>query len=509
MTIERALMMATSGTEVELFLWGGGGGGGYNAGAGGGGGAAYAKFKPVSTALYSIVVGGGGLARAAGAGPGAAVPGGGGLAGSLGYGGQGGGYSGIFLSSASQANAILIAGGGGGASWESANGGAGGGANGAAGGAGSLAGGGGGTQSAGGAGYSSGSALQGGQPTDGDSGGGGGGGGGYFGGGAGTNNNPGSAGGGGSGYASTALVTSQVLTAGSGQTPGDSSNSLRGSYGNGGSGTGAGTQGVVIIRYSGDQKFGGGTVTSSGGYTYHTFTSAGSFYSYSYVLPGDPYYISNVSLLAHFDGNFTDSSVNSVSLSARGSAQIAGTHFGGCVYFSRSVSSNVQASTNTEKLRFAENEDFTLELWMYQTALNDYPMVYEMGWHGYSGGCGFFAPGTGSDTVSAYLGGFGTLGSGSVSCSLNTWYHIAFVRYNNVVKIYVNGVGNTGVSYSGGISTPSLNPPAIGNGWGANGGTGGDRRYEFQGYIDDLRVTKGVARYTANFTPPTQAFPNL
>ena len=52
-----------------------------------------------------------------------------------------------------------------------------------------------------------------------------------------------------------------------------------GNYGSGGSGNGpnAGVQGVVIIRYAGSQKFNGGSISSSGGYTIHTFTSSGSF----------------------------------------------------------------------------------------------------------------------------------------------------------------------------------------------------------------------------------------
>jgi hypothetical protein len=36
---------------------------------------------------------------------------------------------------------------------------------------------------------------------------------------------------------------------------------------------------VVVIRYSGSQKGSGGTVTSAGGYTYHTFTTSGTFTS--------------------------------------------------------------------------------------------------------------------------------------------------------------------------------------------------------------------------------------
>ena len=265
--------------SVEMYAWGGGGGGASGGAGGGGGGAANGTMSVTPAQSFAVVVGGGGLAMAASAGPGATVVGGGGLAGTQGYGGQGGGYSGIFLTSASQANARLIAGGGGGSSYETAAGGAGGGTTGVAGTAGNLAGGGGGTQSAGGTSVSSvGTALQGGSAgSEGDGGGSGGGGGGYWGGGAGSNTNPGSGGGGGSAYYDPVNVTSATLTAGSGRTPGDSSNALRGSYGNS-STTGNGTQGVFIIRYLGSVARGtGGTVTYSGGYVYHTFTASGTY----------------------------------------------------------------------------------------------------------------------------------------------------------------------------------------------------------------------------------------
>jgi hypothetical protein len=40
---------------------------------------------------------------------------------------------------------------------------------------------------------------------------------------------------------------------------------------------GPGGSGIVIVRYAGTQKGTGGTVTSSGGFTYHTFTSSGTY----------------------------------------------------------------------------------------------------------------------------------------------------------------------------------------------------------------------------------------
>ena len=82
--------------------------------------------------------------------------------------------------------------------------------------------------------------------------------------------------------------------------------------------------------------------------------------------------------------------------------------------------------------------------------------------------------------------------------SNNTWYHTALVLSGSTLTYYLNGVADgsfTGVT----VGNASTTNPQIGQ---AN--TGSEM---YNGYIDDLRVTRGVARYTTNFTPPTAPLP--
>ena len=227
---------------VSMKMWGAGGGAGGQNGTGGGGGYSTGSVSLTSGVSHILVIGRGG--------------GNGGQAASLGGGGtgdvnrgNGGGYSGIFRSSQTHGNVVLMAGGGGGAGGGSGSyaAGAGGGSSGQAGNAGQGFQPGGGTQSAGGAGtgssYSaSGAALQGANGLSG-------GGGGYYGGASGGDNGsyaPG--GGGGSGYINATYVTNGTTTTGSGSTPANSSDAGRGTSGNAKSGTaGYGSDGRIII----------------------------------------------------------------------------------------------------------------------------------------------------------------------------------------------------------------------------------------------------------------------
>jgi hypothetical protein len=89
-----------------------------------------------------------------------------------------------------------------------------------------------------------------------------------------------------------------------------------------------------------------------------------------------------------------------------------------------------------------------------------------------------------------------TVGGNSVGLTaINQWYHFAAVRNGTNVSLYLNGVAvgiNTAVT--GSLATSGVTNLYVGQ-------LGFSTGY-FNGYLQDLRIYKGLAKYTANFTPP-------
>ena len=149
--------------------------------------------------------------------------------------------------------------------------------------------------------------------------------------------------------------------------------------------------------------------------------------------------------------------------------------------------------------------DFTVEFWIRFNAVGtNYIISNYSGSNGW--GVAMWSGGGGTN----YLDGFWYDGSwkyiqydvgGSsqyTTPSTDTWYHVAFVRDGNDWSLYLNGTAEgTRTGLSGSITSSGNNGLDIGRRFSG--------AYFTDGYIDDLRITKGLARYTSNFTPPTTA----
>jgi len=83
----------------------------------------------------------------------------------------------------------------------------------------------------------------------------------------------------------------------------------------------------------------------------------------------------------------------------------------------------------------------------------------------------------------------------------DTWYHIAIVRSTTSILMFIDGVAHT-LSAATPISTNDVGDIAAVLTIGANPA---GPNY-FNGWIDELRISKGIARWTADFTPPTSAY---
>ena len=139
--------------------------------------------------------------------------------------------------------------------------------------------------------------------------------------------------------------------------------------------------------------------------------------------------------------------------------------------------------------------DFTIEMWVYFNNVTTSANIYETRSTGAESNRPVIY--VASNTIRFYSYPSDLITSGSITTG--TWYHLAVCRASGTTKMFLNGT-QTGSSYTDGTNYGcSANRPFIGT---FNSSSG-----FFNGYIDDLRITKGYARYTANFTPPTAALP--
>ena len=210
-------------------------------------------------------------------------------------------------------------------------------------------------------------------------------------------------------------------------------------------------------------------------------------------------------LLLHGDGtgsSFVDSSPTPKTINISGSPTQSSTQakFGGKSVYFDGTASYLSVPTSTD---FEFTGDYTVDFWTYQTA---YPptskgkVFMEYGPH--QSGQQFFdiaVVETGQIAVSLYNGS-AYVYSIANTLPLNAWTHIAAVRSGNNVYLFINGSLSASTTYTGSFA-PTGKTLTIGYTTSNNG-----TNYPMSGYIDELRISKGIARWTSNFTPPTNAY---
>jgi hypothetical protein len=213
-------------------------------------------------------------------------------------------------------------------------------------------------------------------------------------------------------------------------------------------------------------------------------------------------HFSNVSLLLHGDGTngsttIVDSSPNPKTVIALGNAQIstAQSKFGGSSLAFDGSGDYLSVATSAD-LGFGTG-DFTIETWFWRADSGQQ--------HIYNGRRGTTVNTSllylnSSTQLTYYADGAVRISSSSVPPA-NDWCHIAVCRGSGSTRLFLDGV-QVGSTYSDSIDYAA---PLVSLYLGCNDSAGGSF---VSGYIDDLRVTKGVARYTSNFTPPIAPFPN-
>jgi hypothetical protein len=117
------------------------------------------------------------------------------------------------------------------------------------------------------------------------------------------------------------------------------------------------------------------------------------------------------------------------------------------------------------------------------------------------GDVGFYINMTSGNVVACTIqdtGGQRTV-TGTTAFTTTGWHHVAVVKTGTAIKLFIDGVkeGTDGamvVDHANSAAALSV------------GRIGAHNGFYFNGWIDEVRISKGIARWTSNFTPPTAAY---
>jgi hypothetical protein len=200
-------------------------------------------------------------------------------------------------------------------------------------------------------------------------------------------------------------------------------------------------------------------------------------------------------LLSFTNGAIFDNTAKNV-LETVGTAQISTTQskWGGSSIYFANGGTDYLINPYVNNPNFSFGGDFTVELWVYPTSTPDaYNCI--IGNFSESGTTyGWNLMLTSGQLVHVNVAG--TSNNSAQTVPLNTWSHLAITRAGSTVFIFVNGKKDTTTLTTSALAYNPIYPLRIGR------QVDTTPRYFF-GYMDDIRITKGVARYTTNFTPPT------
>jgi len=485
--------------DANVLIVGGGGGGGTALGGGGGGAGGYREFtkKYYTGTSYTVTVGAGGSASSVGGNSSIERIGSGGGAGGTttgGNGGSGGGGNGFFSNAGGSSTSPRCNGSAQGNAGDSGNGigaqgGGGGGANAAGSGAGN-------------GGNGTASSITGSSVTRA-----GGGGGGDTTGGSGGSAAPGSGGSGGGGDGGSGNRTNDSAAA-----AGDNGTANTGGGGGGGAyyhdpstgfnlnGTGGnGGSGFVCIKFPDTITItiGGGltyTSSTSGGYTTVQFTAGTDTISFH----NDQYWNNTVLIL---QDSFTDESPQALTLTVGTGVRLSSTSKVGSQSieaFGDGTATRMSLPTDSS-LDIGTSNDFTFEFWMKNNSTDAYAVWLSSVFGVRTGTVAVNSGFTGGKLFFIYATGTGNHLASTTTVQDNNWHHVAVTRSSGYLRLFIDGTiedfdatNSANITWSGNTFFDSLQNALSDN--------------EGKGFLDALRITSGVARYTSNFTPSTQRY---